>query len=148
MFYVAEVAGASTKLGCEVVMKSGIFRVVKFRSRTDYRPALSQTLNRRQILRYAQNDKNEMFGGAHRLVLALIGSLLLAPSMLHSQVAYTSGTQAHLLVSTPRMLHGVLAKRLSDWLLEQPVAADDYPLGLSGGCRGRSRPKAAASRSS
>ena len=46
----------------------------------------------------------------HKLAIGLIGLLVLAPSLLYGQVA---------------------PKRLSDWLLEQPISPDAYPLGLS-----------------
>ena len=40
-----------------------------------------------------------------------------------------SGAQAQFLVVTPNTV--VVSKRLSDWLLEQPIDANAYPLGLS-----------------
>ncbi len=51
----------------------------------------------------------------HRSAGVLVGLLLLTPSLL-----------------TPSLLYGQIApKRLSDWLLEQPISSNDYPLGLS-----------------
>ncbi len=68
-------------------------------------------VTKKQIPRFTRNDRIGMaVRGAHGLAIALIGSLLLAPSPLHAQL---------------------VPKRLSDWLLEQPIDANSYPLGLS-----------------
>jgi len=64
-----------------------------------------------------------------QLAMALAGSLVLAPSLLYGQVVSGSGAQAQAAVAAPNSV--VAPKRLSDWLLEQPIDANAYPLGLS-----------------
>src|ERR1017187_7326619 len=104
-------------------MKSGLFQAEETKSGGDSRPTHSYTDTEKQILRFAQNDKIGIIRGAHRLATALIGLLILSPSVVYSQVASTPGAQAQATVAAP--------KRLSDWLLEQPADANAYPLGLS-----------------
>ena len=77
----------------------------------------------------------------HKILIVLSGTLVLAPSLLYGQASSTSGAQADPTVAAGSGAHAqatvavpntvVVPKRLSDWLLEQPVSPDAYPLGLS-----------------
>jgi len=67
-----------------------------------------------------------------KLVVSLAGSFIIAPSVLYGQVVSGPDAQARpVVVDRTQASTIVVAKRLSDWLLEQPILPDDYPLGLS-----------------
>ena len=97
-------AGAGAKCGWAEVRKLGKLRG------TGRGGGGPRTATQKQIPRFARNDSIGTIGNARRLAIAIIGLLALAPSLLYGQVA---------------------PKRLSDWLLEQPISPNDYPLGLS-----------------
>jgi len=61
--------------------------------------------------------------------VVLIGALALTPFASYGQVASASGAQVQAAVVTPNAI--TAPKRLSDWLLEQAIDPDAYPLGLS-----------------
>ena len=89
-------------------MKAESFQVVDC-SRANSLPRWNRGTEK-QIPRVARNDGIGVIEGARRLAIALIGLLVLTPSLAYGQIA---------------------PKRLSDWLLEQPASPDAYPLGLS-----------------
>lgn len=75
--------------------------------------------------------------------MVLGGTLVLAPSLLYGQVASGTDVQARpVVVDRTQASTIVMAKRLSDWLLEQPILADDYALGLSWRVPGEVPPQA------
>ena len=102
-------------------MKSSLFQAA------DDSRASSLLRPEKRILRVAQNDRIGIIGVALKSAVALIGSLVLAPTLVCAQVV--SEPDARVPAVGPNTV--VAAKRLSDWLLEQTASADDYPLGLS-----------------
>ncbi|MBE0613179.1 MAG: YjbH domain-containing protein [Burkholderiales bacterium] len=65
----------------------------------------------------------------HRLIIALIAALVLAPSASHGQVTAGQVLQAQGVIGATNTI--ATPMRLSDWLLDQAIDPNAYPLGLS-----------------
>ena len=75
-------------------------------------------------------DSSRVSSLLQKLVVALIGALALTPFAAYGQVSSATRAQVQAAVVAPSSII-TAPKRLSDWLLEQAIDPNAYPLGLS-----------------